>query len=501
MSGVDDDLDVGPARCYSVVQRDDEEPEPNSIDGGGDLPPHPISSDEHNDLPKRASLLEAEDVEEAVAAARAMSVHGMEHPDLASSPTFAGVEGQLTQPEKDWKDRRKHIFIVSSSGKPVFSRYGDECSFSELFGMLQVMVCMVENKGENIRRVTAGNHQIVFLKQGELVYVMVAQTGEPYPSYVQQLKYLHHQIESIIPNVDAILKKKQGFDLRRFIGDADLVVVRGLIKAMNTDPAFYLESVHPVRAPRHVRLAISNAAHECCVGEDHVFTFVFHRRSVVQIVSFQKHSLHPADVLLLINHVNTSPSILHAETWVPLCLPRFSAGAFLWVYVDYLDRHLALVQIATTQELFESLSHARDRFRSMLEKSNTFSMLKDVESSIGDFPVVSVGVTELRHVMYVVAGQYVTSSWPIVATQNIKERKRMLRGYAHYRHLARNCSGKEKIALHLAHDECVMVQVTKDWELYMTFAPMTPKTVMVQATSRVRRYLKSIEEEIFLVQK
>jgi hypothetical protein len=390
--------------------------------------------------------------------------------------------------------------VVSSSGKPVFTRYGDECAFSDLFGILQVMVCMVEGKGHMLRRAVAGQHQITFLKQGELVYVIVSSTGEPYPSYIQQMKYLHHQIESIIPNVDQILKKKQAFDLRRFIGDADIQVVKGLIHALNTDPAYYFESVHPVRLPKSVRLQITTHVHDSHKGEDHIFTFLLLRRSVVQIISFHKHSLHPADVLLLINHVNTSPSIQHAETWLPLCLPRFSAGGYLWVYVDFLEKNIALIQVSTSQELFEELSHARDDIKFLLEKQNVFKMLREVDAQ-GDFPVTSVGITELRHVLYVVAGQYVSSTWPVVAAQNEKERKRLLRAYAQLRHMAKNCTGKEKVITQAAQEECMLAQVTKDWELYLTFAPLTNKVVMTQSTLKVRRYLKSIEEELFLVQK
>ena len=35
------------------------------------------------------------------------------------------------------RDVRKHIFILSSSGKPIYSRYGDEQDIVTTFGLLQ----------------------------------------------------------------------------------------------------------------------------------------------------------------------------------------------------------------------------------------------------------------------------------------------------------------------------------------------------------------------------
>jgi len=480
MNNTDDEECVGPNRSLSIIRS-----EPPSA----------------TDVDCTPLLLTADEQLASIEKMRHMSLR----PSSVASPVAydlsdEGAAHDRVRPQREWRLRRKHFFVVSSSGRPVYTRYGDECEFADLFGIIQVMVAMVEDRGHMIRRAQAGKHQIVFLKQGELVYVIVSCTGEPYSSYIQQLKYLHHQIESIIPNVDQILKKKQGFDLRRFMGEAEISTVRGMIHALNVDPSYYVEAVHPIRVAKSVRLNIASAMNESHKGEDHIFTFLLHRRSVVQIVSHHKHVLHPADVLLLLNHVDTSPSILHAETWLPLCLPRFSAGAFLWIYVDYLEKNLVLVQVSTSQDLFPELSQGRDSIKFLFEKFNVFRSLREVDHH-GDFHVSAVGIAELRHVIYVVAGQYVTSTWPVVAAQDNKEKKRILRAYAKLRQLARNCTGKDRIVTHTSLEEGMIVQTTKDWDLFLTFSPSTSKVVMTASTIKVRRYLKSIEEELFLVQK
>eukprot|EP00760_Papus_ankaliazontas_P030329 PhM_4_TR4766/c0_g1_i1/m.12126/K20195/MON1; vacuolar fusion protein MON1 len=439
------------------------------------------------------------------------------HSTAALDMTVRGSLPGRIHSTREWRDRRKHFLIVSASGRPVFTRYGDECAMSDLFGIVQVMISMGESRNEMLRRAVAGDVQICFLQMGELAYMVVARTGETFASYQQQMRRLHHQIESIIPNVDQILKKKQTFDLRRFIGEADVAVLHGLIHAMNVDPGYYFEAVHPVRLPKPSRQLLTTLLHNSTGpqrSEDILFSLVLMRRSVAQLVSYQKHSLHPSDVLLLINYINTSPSIQKAETWFPLCFPTFSPGGFLWIYVKYFDSHVALVHVSASQESFEHLSKAQETFRRLMAaaaaspsnstKTNVMMQLqKRATAPVGDFHVSDIGLSELRHVLYVTSGQYIASTWPVLAAQNMKEQKRIIRGYVQLRATLRTSgsTARERIATQDSQSECMVVQTTHESELYMLFAPMTPKRVLSLSATRVRRFLKQFEEELFLSQK
>ncbi len=50
-----------------------------------------------------------------------------------------------SQLKTGWERKvKKHIFILSSSGKPIFTRYGDEQEMVTTFGLLQAVVSIVE---------------------------------------------------------------------------------------------------------------------------------------------------------------------------------------------------------------------------------------------------------------------------------------------------------------------------------------------------------------------
>lgn len=79
-----------------------------------------------------------------------------------------------------WRKRKKHFFILSNSGKPIYSRYGDEHKLAGFSATLQAIVSFVENGGDCIKLVRAGNHQIIFLVKGPIYLVCISCTEEPF---------------------------------------------------------------------------------------------------------------------------------------------------------------------------------------------------------------------------------------------------------------------------------------------------------------------------------
>ena len=50
-----------------------------------------------------------------------------------------------------WVSHRKHIFILSISGKPIYSRYGKEEKLVSLFGIMQALVSFVQDDRDSLR--------------------------------------------------------------------------------------------------------------------------------------------------------------------------------------------------------------------------------------------------------------------------------------------------------------------------------------------------------------
>ena len=60
--------------------------------------------------------------------------------------------------------------------------------------------------------------------------------------------------------------------------------------------------------------------------------------AVVALSQPKAHPLHPHDMLLVANFVRASEGFRQAQSFTPICLPRFNKGAFLHALVTYLHQ-------------------------------------------------------------------------------------------------------------------------------------------------------------------
>lgn len=55
-----------------------------------------------------------------------------------------------------WRSRRKHFFVLSAAGKPIYSRYGDDNVISGYMGVIQAIISFFEDNGDALKSVHFG---------------------------------------------------------------------------------------------------------------------------------------------------------------------------------------------------------------------------------------------------------------------------------------------------------------------------------------------------------
>lgn len=61
-----------------------------------------------------------------------------------------------------WRQHRKHVFVLSEAGKPIYSRYGSEEALSSTMGVMMALVSFVQSGDNIIRSVYSGESISVF---------------------------------------------------------------------------------------------------------------------------------------------------------------------------------------------------------------------------------------------------------------------------------------------------------------------------------------------------
>lgn len=57
---------------------------------------------------------------------------------------------------ESWRQHRKHVFVLSEAGKPIYSRYGNEEALSSTMGVMMALVSFVQAGGNTIQSIFSG---------------------------------------------------------------------------------------------------------------------------------------------------------------------------------------------------------------------------------------------------------------------------------------------------------------------------------------------------------
>lgn len=84
----------------------------------------------------------------------------------------SGSGGQGEDPsDEDWRSKRKHVFVLSEAGKPIYSRYGSVEALSATMGVMTALVSFVQSAGDAIRAIYAGEPRGMRLGDGDGVWL------------------------------------------------------------------------------------------------------------------------------------------------------------------------------------------------------------------------------------------------------------------------------------------------------------------------------------------
>ncbi|KAF4356410.1 hypothetical protein F8388_013275 [Cannabis sativa] len=437
-----------------------------------------------------------------------------------------------------WRKRKKHFFILSNSGKPIYSRYGDEHKLAGFSATLQAIISFVENGGDRVKLIRAGKHQVVFLVKGPIYLVCISCTEEPYESLKGQLEFMYGQMILILTkSVNKCFEKNSKFDMTSLLGGTD-AVFSSLIHSFSCNPATFLHAYTCLPLAYATRQAAGAILQDVADSGVLFAILMCKHKVVVSLVGAQKASLHPDDVLLLANFVMSSESFrqVTSESFSPICLPRFNPMAFLHAYVHYFDADTYLVLLSTSSGAFYHLKDCRMRIETVLLKSNVLSEIQrsllDGGMHVEDLPVDPLprssaisshlnlpkpvtdsperfrdtcdgiaGPSGLWHFIYrsIFLDQYVSSEFP-ASISSPRQQKRLYRAYQKlYASMHERGIGPHKTQFKRDENYVLLCWVTQDFELYAAFDPLADKALAIKTCNRVCQWVKDVENEIFLL--
>lgn len=280
---------------------------------------------------------------------------------------------------EQWKSKRKHFLILSSAGKPVYNRHGDDNLISGYIGIVQTIISFYEGAKDQLKGFTAGGARFVIMSQGPLYLVAISRLGESDAQLRVQLEALYMQILSTLtlPNLTHMFSNRPSTDLRRPLqGTEPLLSALADSFTRGSAPTLF-SALECLKIRKSHREVINNTLlQKRC--ESLLYGLVVAGGRLVSVVRPRRHSLHPSDLRLIFNMLFEAEGVKTGggENWIPLCLPGFNKNGYLYMYVSFIDaedqdnqdgrcpalRHdeIAVLLISANKESFYDLRSMRD---------------------------------------------------------------------------------------------------------------------------------------------
>ncbi|KAH3763023.1 DUF254 family protein [Pelomyxa schiedti] len=446
----------------------------------------------HNHPPEQPDMSSSVPDETPIVADRAEAeakvdalVDSIDTTQEVTGPRRKHEEEDTTHPK--WHSHRKHVFVLSDNGKPIYTRYGDELRLVPFFGSLMGFVSFVESFQDQLRYFTAGDQLYVFTKKGPLIYVIISKTGEGVPVLLVHLEYVHSQIVAILTfaGIKKLFAKRNTADLRGLLPDRNRHLDK-LIHEINNDPAFVLKAMRPMPLHRDFRSKINQAMANR--PQDLLFGILFCDYQLITLVRPKKYPLHPMDLHIAMNLVNSNASFRENESWIPICLPLFDDKGCLYAYVCYLVDNVCLMLLTTIKESFYVLKEYKTKVQSDMEANGTLSMLKE-RCCNPHYNIRETKIPSLLHFMYMYKSQSVLGCFQLTTPtildppyNTTKEKKRLFRLYSSIRERCETDTQPHKMYISSTEKETVVVWVTSEFELYATVGPLEQKQAITKVS-------------------
>ncbi|KAH7085675.1 vacuolar fusion protein mon1 [Paraphoma chrysanthemicola] len=241
---------------------------------------------------------------------------------------------------RQWRAKLKHFLILSSAGKPIYSRHGDDQLITNYIGVVQTIISFYQSTNDVLKGFTAGGVRFVVMSKGPLNLVAITRLPESDSQLRAQLEALYMQILSTLtlPSLERMFAARANYDLRRPLQGTDTLLSALADGFTRGSPSTLLSALECLKLRKSHRTTINNTLLKTR-SENLLYGLIVASGKLVSVVRPKKHSLHPGDLHLIFNMLFEAGSVKAGggENWIPLCLPGFNKTGYLYMYVSFLD--------------------------------------------------------------------------------------------------------------------------------------------------------------------
>ncbi|KAH6689186.1 vacuolar fusion protein MON1 [Plectosphaerella plurivora] len=449
------------------------------------------------------------------------ALNGFEH-EFDALPDEADTKFRDEDRLALWKSKMKHYMVLSSAGKPVWSRHGDLGLINSYIGIIQTIISFYQGAKNPLLGFTAGNTRFVIATEGPLYLVAISKLGESDAQLRAQLDALYMQILSTLtlPALLNIFANRPSTDLRKPLQGTESLLSSLADNFTKGSPSALLGALECLKLRKSQRHAINNVFLKQR-SDKLLYGLIVAGGKLVSVIRPRRHSLHPSDLQLIFNMLFQSGGVKAGggESWIPLCLPAFNNRGYLYMYVSFLDSleeqtspsttpkpnesssdEIAIILISPDRESFFDLKTMRDAVATSLSKAGHLSLIK--AAALAGRPKIAdiAPGCQISHFLYKSRAnvQFSMSDLDPIFT-SLMAKRRLVTLY-HQLHSAVHAKHSHMKVLHsVTEDATSLAWVTPIFEFYCVAGPNVSRALVTQGANKLVQWAKREEERIFII--
>ncbi|KAJ8059220.1 hypothetical protein OCU04_012190 [Sclerotinia nivalis] len=422
-----------------------------------------------------------------------------------------------------WKSKLKHYLILSSAGKPIYSRHGDQNLINGYIGIIQTIISFFEGSKDPLTGFTAGRTRFVISTDGPLYFVAISKLGESDAQLKGQLEALYMQILSTLtlPTLTHLFSNRPNTDLRRPLEGTESLLSSLADTFTKGSPSALLSALECLKLRKSQRHVINNTLLKARTDKL-LYGLIVAGGRLVSVIRPKRHSLHPSDLQLIFNMLFEAGGVRAGggENWIPLCLPGFNNRGYLYMYVSFLsveegqriknnnpenkkgktEDEVAVLLISADKESFFELKQMRDDVVNQLEKNGSMNIIKAAVRQGRPKTTDIVPGTPLRHFLYKSRAnvQFTMPSFdPYYNT--LVNRRRLMNRYQNLHSATHKKHSHLKVLHCVSRDSISLAWTTPQFEFYCVAGPNASRAGLAQGANQIIQWVKREEERVFIV--
>ncbi|KAH6859890.1 DUF254-domain-containing protein [Alternaria alternata] len=421
-----------------------------------------------------------------------------------------------------WRAKLKHFLILSSAGKPIYSRHGDDQLITNYIGVVQTIISFYQSTNDTLRGFTAGHVRFVVMSKGPLNLVAITRLPESDSQLRSQLEALYMQILSTLtlPSMERMFAARANYDLRRPLQGTETLLSALADGFTRGSPSTLLSALECLKLRKSHRTTINNTLLKTR-SDNLLYGLLVASGKLVSVVRPKKHSLHPGDLHLIFNMLFEAGSVKAGggENWIPLCLPGFNNTGYLYMYVSFLnlehpteqmqerprtsdgaDDEVAVLLISAEKESFFELRRMRDDLVENLQRNGSIEAIRTAVQQGRPTCTDIVPGSPLRHFLYKSRGnvQFTMPSYTPYFEDDL-ERRRLINLYSKLHSNVHNKPSTLKVH-HETNTTCIaLAWSTPLFELYAVAPANTSRAALAQSANKVIQWVRREEERVFII--